>query len=171
LALLRQQLALGAPASALIATLNNLERQLEASREYADEPAPTSRKPPWSPQPRKALLVEDDQNERELLATLLRLSGLEVDTAGDGLDALDYLHTHDRPDVVLLDMGLPRCDGPTTVRAIRSDPTYAGLPIFAVTGHSPGYFDLEMGDGGVDRWFNKPLNAEALLSDLGRLPG
>src|SRR5262249_6827512 len=56
---------------------------------------------------RRALLVEDDLSEREFLARFLRRSGLQVDTAGDGADALDYLRTHDQPDVVLLDMGLP----------------------------------------------------------------
>ena len=74
----------------------------------------------------KALVVEDDQNQRELLAGLLRLNGLDVDTANDGCDALDYLRGS-RPDVVLLDMGLPRCDGATTVRTIRRDPSYAGM--------------------------------------------
>ena len=126
--------------------------------------------PPAPPKPRRArtaLLVEDDTNERELLAGFLRMAGLDVATAGDGDDALDYLHRQGRPDVVLLDMVLPRCDGPTTVREIRRDPTLAGLKIFAVTGHSPDRFNLQPGAaGGIDRWFNKPLNPEALLHDL-----
>jgi carbon storage regulator CsrA len=110
----------------------------------------------------RALLVEDDQNERELLAGFLRISGLQVDVAGDGADALDYLRTRARPDIILLDMVLPRCDGPTTVRNIRSDPANSNLKIFAVTGHAPESFHLE----GVNRWFRKPLNPEALLHDL-----
>ena len=56
-----------------------------------------------------------------MLALFLRNAGLDVDTACDGSDALDYLHTHRRPDVVLLDMGLPRCDGATVVRKVRWD--------------------------------------------------
>lgn len=53
------------------------------------------------------LVVEDDRNQRELPAGFLRMAGLDVDTAGDGLDALEHLHARSRPDMVLLDMGLP----------------------------------------------------------------
>jgi CheY-like chemotaxis protein/sRNA-binding carbon storage regulator CsrA len=116
----------------------------------------------------KALLVEDNANERELLATLLRASGVEVATAGDGADALDYLRNGGRPDVLLLDMGLPRCDGATMVRTLRSDPTYAGLKIFAVTGHAAEEFNLIRGPAGIDRWFLKPVNPEQLIGDLRR---
>jgi two-component system, OmpR family, response regulator len=108
----------------------------------------------------KALLVEDNANERELLATLLRGSGLDVATAGDGADALDYLRNGGQADVVLLDMGLPRCDGATVVRTVRSDPAFAGLKIFAVTGHTADEFDL---GNGIDRWFLKPINPHELI--------
>ena len=114
----------------------------------------------------KALLVEDDQYQRELLAGVLRMGGVEVETAGDGCDALDHLSSHDRPDVVLLDMGLPRCDGATVVRTVRKNPAYAGMRIFAVTGSTPTEFDLSAGSAGVDRWFRKPLDPTSLLHDL-----
>jgi len=110
--------------------------------------------------------VEDNANERELLAIFLRMAGVDVDTAGDGADALDYLRHRQRPDVVLLDMVLPRCDGATTVREIRRDPACAGLKIFAVTGRSPDDFDLARGPAGVDRWLQKPLDPGLLLHSL-----
>jgi carbon storage regulator CsrA len=116
--------------------------------------------------PRRALLVEDDRNERELLAGFLRGSGLTVDTAGDGADALSYLRASALPDVVLLDMGLPRCDGPTMIREIRRDPRLADLKVFAVSGYSPE--ELNLPRNRVDRWFQKPLDPNALLSDLNR---
>ena len=98
------------------------------------------------------------------MALFLRSAGLDVATAGDGCDALDYLHTRERPDVVLLDMGLPRCDGATMVRTLRSDPAYSGLKIFAVTGHAPEEFDL--GPRGVDRWFRKPVDPMELVRNV-----
>jgi CheY-like chemotaxis protein len=113
-------------------------------------------------------LVEDNPNERELLATFLRMAGLSVDTAGDGADALGYLHSHARPDVILLDMGMPRCDGPTAVRAIRQEPALAGVKIVAVTGHAAEEFDLKAGPGGVDRWFQKPVDPAVLVRELER---
>ena len=117
-------------------------------------------------QPRRALLVEDNANERELLATFLRISGLDVVTAGDGTDAIDYLHGHALPDVVLLDMGLPPCDGATLVRQLRRDPAYARLKIFGVSGHVPEEFDLASGPAGVDRWFHKPIDPAELVRNL-----
>jgi CheY-like chemotaxis protein len=118
------------------------------------------------PKRQKALLVEDNVNERELLAALLRRGGLQVDTAGEGADALDYLRSGGKPDVVLLDMGLPRVDGPTTVREIRRDPALAGLKIFGVSARAPGEFNLAPGSAGVDRWFQKPVDSTALLHGL-----
>jgi carbon storage regulator CsrA len=131
--------------------------------EAEDRPAPPAAR---DPRRQRALLVEDDRNERELLAGFLRQSGLDVDTAGDGADALDYLRTHARPDMVHLDMGLPRVDGPTMVREIRRNPALADLKVFGVTGYQPEEFGLENGPGGIDRWFQKPLDPAALLHDL-----
>ncbi len=50
---------------------------------------------------------------------------------------LDYLRSHDRPDVILLDMRMPRCDGPATLAAIRGDAQYANTKVFAVSGADP----------------------------------
>ena len=158
LALLRRQLR-QAPSPAA-ETLRHLEADLQELQCRAAPPPPAARKS------RSALVVEDNANERELLAHFLRNAGLEVATAGDGADALDYLRTRQRPDVVLLDMGLPRCDGPTAVRAIRRDPAYAGLKIVAVSGHRPDEFDLGVGPAGVDRWFRKPIDPPELLRDV-----
>ncbi|MHB8973360.1 MAG: response regulator [Pirellulaceae bacterium] len=115
---------------------------------------------------RKALLVEDDANESELLAGFLRLSGFTVDRASDGCDALEYLAEHVQPDVVLLDMQMPRCDGPTTIQAIRRNPSYAGLKVFAVSGRVPADVGVTVGPTGVNRWFRKPLNPQSLVAEL-----
>ena len=164
LAELQQQLQAGLvrEAEAVLAEIGDDLHLLE--QRLADEVLQQSQ--PSSSMRYRALLVEDDRNERELLATCLRMNGVEVDTAGDGTDALDYLRVRRRPDVVLLDMGMPRCDGPTAVREIRRDPALAGLKIFAVSGHLPEEFGLEEGPRGIDRWFHKPLDTAALLRDI-----
>jgi len=164
LALLRRQLQAGQSQNAAV-TLATIDHEFDWLKQHLVTAA--SPVLPRSATSRRALLVEDDQNECELLAGFLRMAGLEVATAGDGGDALDFLRTQGKPDVVLLDMMLPRCDGPTTLRTIRSDPAYAGLKIFAVSGHTPERFNLGQ-DARVDRWFSKPLNPEALLQDLTR---
>ena len=164
LALLRKQHQLGLHEN-LEATIDKIEAEMLAIRRQFDGPAPEVVPAPIARRMRKALVVEDDQNERELLAAYLRMAGLDVEVANDGQDALDYLHTHERPDVVLMDMALPRCDGATAIREIRNDPSIADLKIFAVSGRTPDQF----GDPNamrVYRWFHKPLNAEHLLRDL-----
>lgn len=166
LALLRKQQELGMHQEAG-ATTERLDQEMQSLRELLgglEQPAPVP--PPAAPKRRrKALLVEDDTNERELLAGFLRLAGLDVDTAGDGVEAMDRLHAR-QPDVVLLDMVLPRCDGPATVREIRRDPACAGLKVFAVSGHAPERFATGDGAAGVNRWFRKPINPEELLREL-----
>jgi carbon storage regulator CsrA len=169
LAVLREQLLAGLHWDAIV-TLEELQEDVrllqqrlgKEARSAADRPAgKLTRK-------RKALLVEDNPQERELMALFLRSEGIDVDTAGDGCDALDYLRTRDRPDVVLLDMGLPRVDGPTTVREIRRDPCCAGLKIFAVSGRSAAEYQLPIGPAGVDRWFQKPVDPMSLVENLAR---
>ena len=114
----------------------------------------------------RTLIVEDNANERHLMAGFLRASGFEVDVAGDGDEALSHLSRDARPDVVLMDMTMPRCDGPTAVRQIRSTPALQGLKIFAISGTTQSEVGLEIGPGGVDRWYSKPLNPDHLLGEL-----
>jgi CheY-like chemotaxis protein/sRNA-binding carbon storage regulator CsrA len=109
----------------------------------------------------KVLIVEDQANERELLATCLRLGGIDVATAGNGREAFDYLHEHDLPDLVLLDMVMPGMDGPAFVKSIREDMRLHNLRVFAVSGMSRSDFDSNALS--VDGWFSKPVRIDALL--------
>jgi len=167
LSVLREQLQASLSDDAA-GTLDQIEEELSMLQQRLErETGQQSRRPPAPARPkRRALLVEDNANERELLAVFLRSSGLEVETAGDGYDALDYSNHHSRPDVVLLDMMMPHCDGPTVVREIRRDPAYSGLKLFAVTGHVADDFDLANGPAGVDRWFQKPIDPSALVHEV-----
>lgn len=115
----------------------------------------------------RALLVEDDVNQSELLAGYLKLSGFDVTVAEDGADALDLLaESTELPDVVLLDMQMPRLNGPETIARIRRDPMLGSLRVFAVSGTSPMEFGVVEGPGGIDRWFPKPLDPESLVRSL-----
>ena len=156
-------------AEATLARVFGLLESFEKQAREAAAPPPAEKKPP---RPYRTLVVEDDANQRALLAGLLKMKGCACDTAADGLDALDYLKSNERPDVVLLDMILPRCDGPETLAAIRREPRLAGLKVFAVSGHSPAELGLKTGPGGVDGWFRKPLDPRQLWETLRpELPG
>jgi carbon storage regulator CsrA len=165
LAVLRRQMQTGALEEAE-QTLEHLEEDLGLLWERLHTEPPRGVQRQAAGRKARALLVEDNANERELLATFLRISGLDVVTASDGSDALDYLHSHSQPDFVLLDMGLPRCDGPTVVRELRRDPRYSGLKIFAVSGHVAEEFDLARGPAGVNRWFHKPIDPSDLVRNV-----
>lgn len=112
------------------------------------------------------LLVEDMANEREMLADFLRLHGYGVNTFCNGTEVLDYLKDSRPPKVVLVDMKMPSCDGPTTVRQIRSDARIQSTQIFALSGTSPKENGLESGAKGIDRWFPKPVNPQGLINAI-----
>ncbi len=138
--------------------LDTLNASMDASTPDTSDPRPTLR----------ALLVEDDANESELLAAYLQMSGFEVDRAMDGLQAMIYLSRHRSPDIVLLDMMMPRMDGPKTISKIRSDPAYREMKIFAVSGTPQSECGVSTGPDGVDAWFPKPLNPKSLVDKIQR---
>jgi len=152
----------------LLAELESLNREAAGERPQHPE-RPQADRSSTQPAKGRALLVDDDENERRLLAGYLKMTGYEVDVAGDGADALDYLRTHDRPDIVLLDMLMPRCDGPSAIGQIRNDPHLDGLKVLAVSGTAPGRLGVETGPRGVDVWFQKPIDPEELVRAMDRL--
>jgi carbon storage regulator CsrA len=116
----------------------------------------------------RALLVEDNPNERSLLAGYLESHDYDVAIAADGQDALEYLTSHELPDVVLLDMNMPRIDGAATVHVIRSDPRLAGIKVIAVSGVAPRQTNIPVGRGGVDQWITKPVRPDFLVEQINR---
>ena len=115
---------------------------------------------------RKALVVEDNSNERGLLTGYLSLSGFDVDSVDDGVKALDYLASHDRPDAVVMDMQLPRLNGAAAVGVLRSDPRFRGLKVYAVSGLERSDLRVPLGPDGVDHWFTKPLDPRQLVERI-----
>ena len=165
--LIKQKLRIGQGTSEeLDPVIDQVIRELYAL-DSANNSAPSQPAP--SPSTRRtALVVEDNANECELLAGFLRTFNFQVATAGDGADALEYLSRHHRPDIVLLDMNLPKVSGNEAVREIRSNPALAGVKLFAISGMSPAQCGVTTGPEGVDRWFTKPLRPDALVAAIDR---
>ena len=89
-----------------------------------------------------ALVVEDERDYAELLAALLEEDGYCVEYAVDGMDALE--HVRDRkPDVITLDIQMPRNSGAQFYRELKSDPRYAEVPVVVVTGITKDDPDME----------------------------
>ncbi len=144
-----------------LANLEKLEGELTATQK--PPPAPLVLPVPKVSRRVKTLVVEDNQHESALLEGYLRLCGMDVASAEDGQQALTWLATNAPPDAVLLDMRMPRCDGPTTVAAIRANPSFASLKVFAVTGARA---EEEGVPSGFDGWFSKPLNPANIVATL-----
>lgn len=114
----------------------------------------------------RLLLVEDNEDFRELLAARLRRRGLEVIEAGDGVEALDQLRSAPLPDAVVTDVGLPGMDGYALARAIRSDTRLEPLRLIALTGYG-GQDALERTRlAGFDDHLVKPVPVDELLAAL-----
>jgi CheY-like chemotaxis protein len=113
------------------------------------------------------LIVEDDQDTREMLASLLATAGFHAVGAEDGLEALHLLRTvrHRAPDVpclVLLDLMMPRLSGHEFRRAQLGDPVVAGVPVAVMSGATDA---KERGQTlGAVATLTKPIDLEALLS-------
>ncbi|MCR9119777.1 MAG: response regulator [bacterium] len=154
--LAKKQLELGRHAEAIQA-MNMVLSAVEKSNN--DTPAPPS------DQVIRALVVEDDANEQKLLATYLKTSGLEVETANNGREAIEYLDVRTAPHIILMDMMMPDCDGPTAIDQIRQRPGGDMVKIFAMSGKHQSEFHF---DARVDQWFHKPLDPEELLGRIAR---
>jgi two-component system, OmpR family, response regulator len=120
-----------------------------------------------SPDGRHVLLVEDAAEVRLLLQMLLELDGFTVTAAVDGPSGLAAVAA-ERPDVVLLDVQLPGLDGPQVLRALRTSPATADLPVVFLTGAPPAESDglLALGATGV---LHKPFDADTLAGQLAAL--
>jgi signal transduction histidine kinase len=117
----------------------------------------------------RILLADDNQDALESLATLLQCDGHEVHTAGDGAQALEVAEQC-RPNVVLLDIGMPKLDGYEVARRIRALPWGKAAVLIALTGWGQDEDRRRSREVGFDSHLVKPLDPEALSNMLSRLP-
>ena len=116
----------------------------------------------------KVLIAEDNAVNRELLRELLETRGYEVLEACDGQEALQMIEqTH--PDILLLDIGMPVLDGLAVVQQIRKNPSFATLPVLAVTAYAMRGDRENVLNSGFDGYLSKPINARDLANELKRL--
>ncbi len=116
----------------------------------------------------KILLVEDNVQNRYLMTFLLERSGYSVTVAEDGQEALDSLAA-ETPDIILMDMQLPRMDGYEATRRIKSDERLRGIPLVALTAHSMKGDRAKAVEAGCDEYVTKPVDADGLVALIERL--
>ena len=123
--------------------------------------------------PCRVLVVDDNVDAAQSLAMLLEVMGCMTETAYDGWQALDRAASF-RPDVVLLDIGMPRLDGHETCRRLRAEPWGSSMTIVALTGWDRQHEAECSGDGQFDPRFDhhllKPTDLQALSDLFASLP-
>ena len=116
------------------------------------------------------LVVEDYQDAREMYCEYLRFSGFDVVEAGNGFDAIAQA-VDTSPDIILMDLALPRMDGWEATRRLKADPRTKDIPIVALTGHAlAGHADSAQ-KAGCDSFVTKPCLPDALVAEIRKVLG
>ncbi|MGH8888222.1 MAG: response regulator transcription factor [Acidothermaceae bacterium] len=114
---------------------------------------------------RRVLVVDDDAVIRRLIRVNLELEGFDVTEAVDGQACLDVVHEVD-PDVVVLDVAMPRLDGLATTSQLRAAPPTSGIKIVIVSARAQ-QADIRRGlDAGADVYLTKPFDPDILIKTV-----
>jgi CheY-like chemotaxis protein len=112
------------------------------------------------------LIVEDIELNRELLAQLLE-DGHRLVFAEDGVTALERA-AETRPDLILMDLSLPRMDGWEATRRLKADPTLAHIPVIVLTAHAMRGDEERARECGCDDFLTKPIDETLLFQKVAR---
>ncbi len=114
---------------------------------------------------RLILVVDDDEHTRDLLRDLCESTGYRVETAADGQEALDRIHAL-KPDLVLLDLMMPKRDGFSVLKVARENPALADLPIIVLTALSDIEGKIKGMELGADDYVTKPFKLVELQTRI-----
>jgi two-component system, sensor histidine kinase len=115
--------------------------------------------------PLRIVLIEDNEDSREMLRVSLEMAGHEVGIAADGPSGLDLIQQR-APDVVLVDVGLPGMDGHEVARRIRAMPEGRRMRVIALTGYGQQEDRRRSRESGFDAHLVKPIDPAGLMSAL-----
>ena len=116
----------------------------------------------------KVLVVEDSLTQREMISDLLKGSGLTVDIAADGVEALEYIN-ESTPDLVLLDIVMPRMNGYEVCRRLKADPITKNLPVVMCSSKGEEFDRIWGLRQGADAYIAKPFEARELIITIKKL--
>ncbi|HYC01038.1 MAG TPA: ATP-binding protein [Candidatus Limnocylindrales bacterium] len=139
-----------------------------ATAAEAAPPRP-SRRPPAQRKSCRILVADDNRDAAESMGMMLRLMGNDVRTVHDGIEAVEEAATF-RPDVVLLDIGMPRLNGYEAARRIRQERWGKSMHLVALTGWGQQEDKSRASEAGFDRHFTKPMDPgelERIVAGLG----
>lgn len=114
------------------------------------------------------LVVEDYQDAREMYAAYLQFSGYRVAEATNGVEAVEKT-LELMPDIILMDLALPKMDGWEATRRLKSDERTKHIPIVALTGHALASHAEDARQAGCDSFVTKPCLPDALVAEIQRI--
>jgi two-component system, cell cycle response regulator DivK len=119
---------------------------------------------------KKILLVEDNEFNRKIVRDLLARQPYDLLEAYDGEAGVEAAR-RDKPDVIVMDVQLPKLSGLDATRAIRAEPETAGIPIIVVTSFALSGDDKKAMDAGASAYLAKPYSPRQLLDTIRRMAG
>ena len=114
------------------------------------------------------LVVEDYQDAREMYAAYLQFSGFQVAEATNGIEAVQK-SIELMPDIILMDLALPKMDGWEATRRLKSDERTKHIPIVALTGHALAGHAEGARQAGCESFVTKPCLPDALVAEIQRM--
>ncbi|HET8783550.1 MAG TPA: response regulator, partial [Pyrinomonadaceae bacterium] len=136
-----------------------LQKSADASKTAEDAPAEASAQ-------RRILIVDDNKDSADSLAMLLEITGNKTYMAHDGVEAVEAIEKH-RPEVVLLDIGLPKLDGHEVCRRVREQPWGKDIVVIALTGWGQEDDRRKSEEAGFNGHLVKPVDYDKLLQLIG----
>jgi two-component system cell cycle response regulator DivK len=120
--------------------------------------------------PKKILVVEDDTDNRRIVAKVLSVEGYQVVEAVDGIEALARAHA-ELPDLILMDLALPNMDGWEATRRLKSDPATRNIPVVALTAVAMRGDEEQARAAGCDDYISKPARPAAIREIVKKYTG
>ena len=114
---------------------------------------------------KRILLVEDQEDNRQILRDLLAAAGYDMIEAEDGMQAVAAASEH-RPDLILMDIQLPELDGYEATRRIKANPALSAIPIIVVTSYALSGDEDKAREAGCNAYVAKPYSPRALLAKI-----
>ena len=140
------------------------------NRQHSAHPAPLAHPEAMAEEPQRPLvmLVDDSISVRRLAQHLLISHGWQVETAADGLAALQRLHEGLQPSVMLVDIEMPGMNGLELLRRLRQEPRWQQLSVVMLTAHEAGPVSQQALDMGAQAYLTKPYSPQQLLAQVKR---
>jgi two-component system cell cycle response regulator DivK len=115
--------------------------------------------------PKKILIVDDNQDSRELAVKVLKNRGYQMIEASDGEEALEKALA-EKPDLILMDISIPKINGYEVTRRLKSQADFKATPIIALTAHAMKGDKEKALDSGCDGYISKPINVHELPDQI-----